>query len=66
MSETLRTSETLDDVVLFMKISVTSVFEFEGAELTDLYHLKSRKIVFNDPRIQIIVSMCRRHKLILN
>ena len=49
MSETLRTSETLDDVVLFMKISVTSVFEFEGAELiihTDLYHLKSRKNCF--------------------
>ena len=46
MSETLRTSETLDDVVLFMKISVTSVFEFEGADLTDLYHLKSRKNCF--------------------
>ena len=49
MSETLRTSETLDDVVLFMKISVTSVFEFEGPEgpkLTDLYHLKSRKNCF--------------------
>ena len=38
MSETLRTSETLDDVVLFMKISVTSVFEFEEAEvICDFY-----------------------------
>ena len=40
-SETLRTSETLDDVVVFMNISVTSGFEFEGAEFDTTHWSKS-------------------------